>query len=162
MQGSSFDLTEKMSFPDSQDFLFTSVNNLTLTLGSINVSTQAINDLLLVSDKVRSDITVFTEKPVKHATQKMTITWSADKKEFTVSWDGMFSSPHPLFFEVSAGKVQGGAEIIQWQETTQTSITFALPPAITSWSGLKVYVMVRAIAAGGLYEDAAGVITLPL
>lgn len=66
MQGSSFDLTEKMSFPDSQDFLFTSVNNLTLTLGSINVSTQAINDLLLVSDKVRSDITVFTEKPVKH------------------------------------------------------------------------------------------------
>nr|XP_034301655.1 uncharacterized protein LOC105322112 [Crassostrea gigas] len=162
MQGSSFDLTEKMSFPDSQDFLFTSVNNLTLTLGSINVSTQAINDLLLVSDKVRSDITVFTEKPVKHATQKMTITWSADKKEFTVSWDGMFSSPHPLFFELSAGKVQGGAEIIQWQETTQTSITFALPPAITSWSGLKVYVMVRAIAAGGLYEDAAGVITLPL
>lgn len=66
MQGSSFDLTEKMSFPDSQDFLFTSVNNLTLTLGSINVSTQAINDLLLVSDKVRSDITVFNEKPVKH------------------------------------------------------------------------------------------------
>lgn len=66
MQGSSFDLTEKISFPDSQDFLFTSVNNLTLTLGSINVSTQAINDLLLVSDKVRSDITVFTEKPVKH------------------------------------------------------------------------------------------------
>lgn len=96
------------------------------------------------------------------ATQKMTITWSADKKEFTVSWNGMFSSPHPLFFEVSAGKVQGGGEIIQWQETTQTSITFALPPAITSWSGLKVYVMVRAIAAGGLYEDAAGVITLPL
>lgn len=66
MQGSSFDLTEKMSFPDSQDFLFTSVNNLTLTLGSINVSTQAINEILLVSDKVRSDITVFTEKPVKH------------------------------------------------------------------------------------------------
>lgn len=66
MQGGSFDLTEKMSFPDSQDFLFTSVNNLTLTLGSINVSTQAVNDLLLVSDKVRSDITVFPEKPVKH------------------------------------------------------------------------------------------------
>lgn len=66
MQGDSFDLTEKMSSPDSEDFLFTSVNNLTLTLGSINVSTQAVNDLLLVSDKVRSDITVFPEKPVKH------------------------------------------------------------------------------------------------
>jgi hypothetical protein len=67
-----------------------------------------------------------------------------------------------MFYEVSAGKVMGGGEIIQWQETRDTSITFNLPPTITSWSGLKVYVMVRAVAAGGEYEDTQAVVTLPV
>ncbi|XP_062579853.1 uncharacterized protein LOC134241846 [Saccostrea cucullata] len=161
IQENNFNLVEKMPFPEGQNIMFTSVNNLALTSSQINVTTQAFSELLLISDKVKSDITVFTDKPVKHATNQMTITWSAGNKQFTVSWDGIFSSPHPLFYEVSAGKVIGGGEIVQWQETTQTSITFGLPPAITSWSRLKVYVMVRAVAAGGKYEDSVGDITLP-
>ena len=87
--------------------------------------------------------------------------WRGSDKKFDVTWDDVFSSAHPLRFEVSAGTSLGGSDIIQWQETLSTSITFGLPATITSTSLLKVYMVVRAIAAGGNYEDVVGTIVLP-
>ena len=89
------------------------------------------------------------------------MTWRGANQQFDVTWDGIFSSSHPLRFEVSAGTSLGGSDIIQWQETLSTSITFGLPATITSTSLLKVYMVVRAIAAGGNYEDVVGTIVLP-
>jgi hypothetical protein len=57
---------EKMSFPDRQETLYARVMNLALTPGQLNVTAQAVSKLLLTSDKVIANITVFTDKPVKH------------------------------------------------------------------------------------------------
>lgn len=89
------------------------------------------------------------------------MTWRGSDKEFDVSWDSIFSSQHLLRFEVSAGTAQGGSDIVQWQETLSTRVTFRLPDSITSMSRLKVYMIVRAIAAGGGYTDITGIIILP-
>jgi hypothetical protein len=62
---------------------------------------------------------------------------------------------------VSAGTALGGSNIVQWQETRASSITFSMPGSVTSTSRLKVYVIVRAIAAGGNYDDIQGSIILP-
>ena len=87
--------------------------------------------------------------------------WREADQKVDVTWDDVFSSAHSLRFEVSAGTSLGGSDIIQWQETLATSITFGLPATITSTSLLKVYMVVRAIAAGGNYEDVLGTIVLP-
>ena len=87
--------------------------------------------------------------------------WREADQKVDVTWDDVFSSAHPLRFEVSAGTSLGGSDIIQWQEMLATSITFSLPATITSTSLLKVYMVVRAIAAGGNYEDVLGLIVLP-
>ena len=49
--------------------------------------------------------------------------------------------------------MEGGCDILQWQETTGTSISFGLPPVISDVSKVTLYVFVRAINAGGSYED---------
>jgi hypothetical protein len=89
------------------------------------------------------------------------VSWREDRKEFTVIWDEVFSSPYPLYYEVSAGTVEGGSDVLLWQETTSTKITFGLPHSITSWSGLHAHVFVRAVGVGGVYEDIKGYIQLP-
>ena len=95
------------------------------------------------------------------ANRKLSILWHAGKKEFTVNWNKIFSSPHPLYYEISAGTVEGGSDILLWQETTSTSIVFSLPNSVTSWSGLHVHLIVKAITMGGVYEDIKGYIQLP-
>jgi hypothetical protein len=93
--------------------------------------------------------------------KEFSFTWHIANKECVVSWDGIFTSQHPLRFEVSAGTVLGGNNIIQWQETRATSITFSIPDSVPSTSRLKIYIIVRAIAAGGNYDDMQGSIILP-
>ena len=85
--------------------------------------------------------------------------WHAGNKEYTLSWDGIFVSEFPLFYEVSVGTVEGGCDILQWQETTRTYITFGFPPTITNMYKISLYVYVRAISAGGTYEGVKLVIT---
>ena len=85
--------------------------------------------------------------------------WHAGNGEYTLSWADIFVSQHPLFYAVSVGTVEGGCDILQWQETTGTSITFGLPPTITNMYKVSLYVYVRAINAGGTYEDVKLVIT---
>jgi hypothetical protein len=92
--------------------------------------------------------------------QSLIVSWHAGNKELTISWDNVFISKYPLFFEISAGTVEGGTNILQWQETTRPSITFGLPPTITNPSKLRVHLFVRAINVGGIYEDIKGFITL--
>ncbi|XP_055997828.1 uncharacterized protein LOC125647098 [Ostrea edulis] len=152
---------EGLLLSDSQEVVFASVGNVDLGTGEVNVTLQAINKLLERSKSLLYNLTVDTAKPVKDASQQLSVTWRNTHKELVVSWDGIFSSQHPLRFEVSAGTSLGGSNIIQWQETRATSITFIMPGSVTSTSRLKVYMIVRAIAAGGNYEDIQGSIVLP-
>ncbi|XP_061181031.1 uncharacterized protein LOC133189645 [Saccostrea echinata] len=152
---------EGLSFSDAQDVLFASVRNVDLGQGQTNVTLQAINKLLERSIPLHYNLTVVTDKPMKDASKQLSLTWHDGNKEFVVSWDGIFTSSHPLRFEVSAGTALGGGNIIQWQETRATSITFGLPESVTGTSRLKVYMIVRAITAGGDYSDILGTITLP-
>lgn len=60
---------------------------------------------------------------------------------------------YPLFYEIFVGTVDGGNDVLQWQETTSTSIKFGLPPGFEKLSELSLHVFVRAISAGGTFED---------
>lgn len=79
--------------------------------------------------------------------------WHAGSEEFTVSWKDVFISQYSLFYEISVGTVDGGSDVLQWQETTSTSIKFGLPPGFEKFSKLSLHVFVRAISAGGTFED---------
>lgn len=68
-----------------------------------------------------------------------------------VSWKKLFFTHQYIFYEVSAGTVLGSADIIQWQETKNTFIEFAIPSQIKSLSGLIIYVTVRGINDNGMY-----------
>ncbi|XP_056015772.1 uncharacterized protein LOC125675332 [Ostrea edulis] len=153
-------IEEKMSFPIGQDMKTANIMNLEMVAGLKNITFQAINKLLLSSSNVLYNVTVVKDKPGKEDGIPLRVTWHAGNKEFTVSWDKVFTSKYPLFYEVSAGTVEGGTNILQWQETTLSSITFDVPPTITNLSNLSVHVFVRAINVGGTYEDIKGFIRL--
>ncbi|XP_062606252.1 uncharacterized protein LOC134268062, partial [Saccostrea cucullata] len=154
-------LEEQMSFPSGQDIQIANILNMDMPEGLKNITIQAISKLLLTSDQVLYNMTVINAKPSKKASASLMVSWHAGNEEFTVSWDGIFISQYPLYYEVSAGTVKGGSDVLQWQETKQTSTTFHLPPTITNRSNLSVHVLVRAVTAGGTYEDIEGFIALP-
>lgn len=83
----------------------------------------------------------------------MVHSWHTGKEEFTVSWEDVFISQYPLFYEVTVGTVEGGSDILQWQETKLTSVKFGLPPTVKNTSKLSLHIYVRAISAGGTFED---------
>lgn len=83
----------------------------------------------------------------------MVHSWHTGNEEFTVSWNDVFISQYPLFYEVTVGTVEGGSDILQWQDTKLTSVKFRLPPTIKKTSKLSLHVYVRAISAGGTFED---------
>ena len=91
--------------------------------------------------------------------KKLTLNWV--NKKVTASWNSVFTSLHPLYYEVSAGSVQAGVNIIQWQETNQTSIMFGIPSSVLVKSGLPVHVTVRAVSVGGFTAVKIGNFTLP-
>ena len=89
------------------------------------------------------------------------MSWNNNNRQVRVDWVDLFASDYPLRYEVSAGSTFGGGDVIQWQETKDSSITFGLPQTITSPSNLKIYVYVRAISTGGLFTDKHASFTLP-
>ncbi|XP_062616047.1 uncharacterized protein LOC134277752 [Saccostrea cucullata] len=153
-------IEEKMSFPNGQDILSMNIINMNMSEGFKNISVQAINKVLLKSSNVQSNLTVAIGKP-KKGNKEMIVNWHSGKNEFTVFWGGIFSSAYPLYYEVSAGTVEGGSDILQWLETTSTNVTFGLPLSVTNWEGLHAHIFVRAISVGGEFNNIKGFIRLP-
>ena len=81
--------------------------------------------------------------------------------EVVVSWGDIFTSGQCLYYEISAGSYEAGVNILQWQFTNQTSITFGIPVSVKADSGLDVYVYIRAISTGGFYGQKGGHFKIP-
>lgn len=89
----------------------------------------------------------------------MSVLWTENK--FMASWEGIFLSDHQLYYEVSAGTHDSGVNILQWQYTNQTSVTFGLPGSVQASSGLKVHITIGAVSTGGFYNFVKGTVILP-
>ena len=69
-----------------------------------------------------------------------------------MTWSDVFHSTSPLYYEVSAGTVKGGGDIIQWQETRNTELIFKLARNDIGQYGNTLYAVVRAITLSGTYS----------
>ncbi|XP_076117799.1 uncharacterized protein LOC143085385 [Mytilus galloprovincialis] len=152
-------LSEMMFFADVQDVLYAHFTDTTLTEGSYDFSVQAVNKLFKISNKVKANSTVDTSVPTVDNSKNLGLSWIDNK--VVVSWDTIFSSDDALFYEVSSGSAQSGVNIIQWQETSNTSITFGIPASVSASTGLPVHVTVKAVSIGGHSAVKVGQFILP-
>ena len=81
--------------------------------------------------------------------------------QFTISWSDIFSSDQSLYYEISAGSYEAGVNILQWQFTNETSVTFGIPLSVKVETGVNVFIQVRAISVGGFYQQKTGKFKIP-
>ena len=77
----------------------------------------------------------------------LTATWKGNGTLVDLSWDEMFLSSSPMFFEVSLGTVLGGSDVMQWIETMNTGMRVSPLVPHTDY-----YLTVTAVNAAGLPE----------
>lgn len=84
---------------------------------------------------------------------QMKIVWRQDISRATASWVGVFSSDHPMFYEVTARLAEGGeGDLVQWQETVDSRIEIVLDTNEMPAGGVTVRFSVRAIGYSGLFK----------
>jgi hypothetical protein len=77
------------------------------------------------------------------------LTWAVPNKHFTMDCSNLFPKDSVFQYEVSLGTIQGGADIIQWQETKWCNMTTKLE---TVWQNAdKYYATITAVSPTGLY-----------
>ena len=81
--------------------------------------------------------------------------------QFTISWSDIFSSDQYLYYEISAGSHEAGVNILQWQFTNETSVTFGIPLSVKLKTGFNVFIQVRAISVGGFHQQKTGKFKIP-
>lgn len=150
--------SESMFFPANQEMLYTHFTKMSMTDSVQTIGLQAMNKLFLKSSSVFTNISVDATPPQINAAKKLGIAWI--NQNVVVSWNDVFRSNNHLYYEVSAGSYEAGCNIVQWQFTNQTSVTFGIPPSVRAEAGLNIYVIVRAISVGGFYAQKDGKITL--
>ncbi|KAL5006988.1 hypothetical protein ScPMuIL_015794 [Solemya velum] len=139
------------SYNDIRNFM--SISNLQLIEGSYNISVTAINLLKKQSKPVSTDVIIVTKKPTVNANRTIEYNWDKSMRSLTLTWEAIFKSAHPVYYEVSVGNLQGAADVVQWQETKATRMTFSVPRP--SYADTKqIVVTVRSINPGGCFSDA--------
>ncbi|XP_060084880.1 uncharacterized protein LOC132564227 [Ylistrum balloti] len=138
------------------------IHGLSLSEGEHDMDVSAVNLQYKTSPKVTTNLTVFTQPPTINADTPLDVSWDSSNQELTIGWDTVFTSTHELFYEVSAGSNFGSGDIAQWMETRATSMTLNIPPVITNLSGLRIYVVVRAVSVGGRSTVKLGSVQLPV
>ncbi|KAL3873929.1 hypothetical protein ACJMK2_037006, partial [Sinanodonta woodiana] len=132
-------------------YVYATFQGLHLMDGVYMVAVIGINEAKTYSEKISTNITLYTQKPVpRNADLRMT--WDKVSEIVTISWNSSFQSMYPLYYEVSVGFTPSSADILQWQETKNTFIEFTLPRNDVGESGRRVYASVRAIAVNGLFS----------
>lgn len=69
------------------------------------------------------------------------------------SWDELFVSSSPMFFEASLGTILGGSDVMQWIETMHTGMRVSPLVPHTDY-----YITVTAINAAGLAQTVKKVV----
>jgi hypothetical protein len=83
--------------------------------------------------------------------------WIKQTSTASASWENVFVSSNPLYFEVSARLAEGGeGNLVQWQETVDTRIEIVLDTNEMPTAGVIVRFSVRAISHVGLFTTAHG------
>lgn len=155
------DLFTTMTFPHNQTVQYVHLSKLTMKDGVQRVKINTKNALGISSEHVFYNVSLYTLPPVRNNSLDPTVTWNSATQKFSASWPDVFFSPYPLRFEVSAGLAEGGAEILQWAETLNTTLEFEMPKSITDFRGYDVFVYIRAITVGGFYTGVKGKVKLP-
>ncbi|KAK3589062.1 hypothetical protein CHS0354_008712 [Potamilus streckersoni] len=131
-------------------YTYATFQGLNLMDGVYTIAVTSINEAKTYSEKISTNITLFTQKPVPR-NEDLRMTWDNVSEVVTISWNGLFQSQYPLYYEVSIGFTPSSADILQWQETKNTFNVFTLPRNDVGESGRRVYASVRAIAVNGLF-----------
>ena len=77
-----------------------------------------------------------------------------------VSWSNVFTYLGRLTYEVSVGTTQGGADVIQWQETLNDYMEVSIPEKFKQQSNLNLFFFIRAIGDNGEHTDINNDITI--
>jgi hypothetical protein len=83
--------------------------------------------------------------------------WVKATSTAEASWENVFASNEPLYYEVSARLEEGGeGDLVQWQETVDTRIAIVLDTKEMTTAGVTVRFSVTAISHVGLFTIAHG------
>ena len=77
-----------------------------------------------------------------------------------VRWSNVFTYLGRLTYEVSVGTTQGGADVIQWQETLNDYMEVSIPEKFKQQSNLNLFFFIRAIGDNGEHTDISNDITV--
>ncbi|XP_076075248.1 uncharacterized protein LOC143046131 isoform X2 [Mytilus galloprovincialis] len=118
---------------------------------SYTASIAAMNAMYIRSSKIYTNITVNTSTPTVVDGCKLSTVKKDD--EIIINWSDCFINAGSLVYEVSVGTTQGGADVIQWQETKNTFINILLTEKLKSKSNLNLFFLVRAVDHNGAYSS---------
>ncbi|XP_033637440.1 uncharacterized protein LOC117298344 isoform X1 [Asterias rubens] len=110
-----------------------------------SLSVRAVNHADLISQAITKNFTVETSRPTSQGSNFLNTTWEGNGTLVDLSWDGLFVSSSPMFFEVSLGTILGGSDVMQWVETMHTGMRVSPLVPHTDY-----YITVTAINAAGL------------
>ncbi|KAK3612504.1 hypothetical protein CHS0354_024474, partial [Potamilus streckersoni] len=153
LEGPSIEVTELVTV-DTQGYMCTDFKGLHLKDGLHKVYVTGINSVKMRTETKIGNFTLLTKPPLKQDTRTLLLNWNPSTGSVKTSWDSVFTSDYPLQYEVSAGTVQGGSDIIQWQETRLNQLIFSVDKESIGPTGKDVFISVRAISPSGLYETA--------
>ncbi|XP_063408929.1 uncharacterized protein LOC134692410 [Mytilus trossulus] len=111
----------------------------------------AINNAFLSSQPVSTNISVSTKNP--QISETKSITMSEKNRTLTINWDTYFTSAFTMYYEVSVGTALNGADIVQWQETTNDFLVMYVPFRVKFYSGMNIYVTITAIGLHGQHTS---------
>ena len=77
------------------------------------------------------------------------MTMSETNRTLTINWNTYFTSAFTLYYEVSVGTASNGADIVQWQETTNEFLVMHVPLQVKLYNGMTIYITITAIGLNG-------------
>ncbi|XP_076075242.1 uncharacterized protein LOC143046127 [Mytilus galloprovincialis] len=127
------------------------MNGLDLPDAVYTTNVVAINSMYIRSSRLTTNVTVQSSAPTVVEGSNITTTKKGD--DITLSWTNCFTYPGRLVYEVSVGTVQGGADVIQWQETTENIMIIKLTEKLKTKVNLNLYCFIRAIGESGIFSS---------
>ncbi|XP_060577218.1 uncharacterized protein LOC132734491 [Ruditapes philippinarum] len=140
----------------SSDYSYGSFTGLNMMDGKYTVSVTGINEVKMYSQKTSDNFDLVTVPPSITGSPIKT-NWVKATSTATASWENVFASNDPLYYEVSARLSEGGeGDLVQWQETVDTKIEIVLDTKEMASAGVTVRFSVTAISHVGLFTIAHG------